>query len=210
MLRRRLQAIPRHLPRIKIMTTQNGASSSSENVARQAGSLLTELTEAFIEKFDQFTADMQREWRRELELMQSQHREAISRLTAENSELRMQLREKVSDHQRKVETFVEAAEATIQARLADVKDGAPGERGEKGEPGEKGDKGDRGDRGEMGDPGQPGASGVRGEKGDKGDPGEKGERGEQGLPGEAGRPGAAGLKGDKGIGRASCRERGRA
>jgi hypothetical protein len=106
----------------------------------------------------------------------------------------------VSDAQRKlaeVETrflerrfellqFEADIQARIEARLAEIKDGAPGERGEHGEPGVAGP---------QGEPGEPGVDGVSGNDGKDGRDGQKGERGE---PGPEGPPGLAGPQGEPG------------
>jgi collagen type III alpha len=93
----------------------------------------------------------------------------------------------------------------IEARLAEIPQGATGEsgpRGEKGDVGEPGPPGEVGPKGDKGDPGEPGSPGERGEKGDSGDPGARGEKGD---PGQAGERGERGEKGDAGIGEAGPR-----
>ncbi len=83
-------------------------------------------------------------------------------------------------------------ERRIEARLVEVKDGAPGERGSDGAVGEQGPTGPQGERGLPGEQGPQGPAGPAGERG------EKGEQGEPGQPGDAGVPGDRGEKGDQG------------
>ena len=74
-------------------------------------------------------------------------------------------------------------ERRIEARLVEVKDGAPGERGSDGATGEQGPIGPQGERGLPGEQGPQGPAGPAGERGEKGDQGERGERGPEGsLP----------------------------
>lgn len=143
--------------------------------------------EALREALGQVIADLRREWRRELELIEAQGRQTIAELRAQIVELQSELR------------------AKVDARLAELKDGAPGapgERGDVGPQGEPGDKGDRGDAGPQGEPGEPGAKGepgANGVRGEKGEPGEAGPQGDRGEPGEKGDRGDAGPQGDRGA-----------
>jgi hypothetical protein len=178
--------------------------------------LIEKITEKFYEAGGQVIGDLRREWRRELELIQSQSRETISQLRAENAELTAYLREQARQSAKEVTLYLEDCSAVVKARLSGVKDGKdgkdglPGERGEQGLLGERGERGEKGEqgipgvKGKAGDPGINGLKGERGVPGAPGLPGEPGERGEPGAPGlpgepgERGEPGAAGLKGDRG------------
>lgn len=145
--------------------------------------------DALREALGQVIADQRREWRRELEVIEAQSRQVIAELRVQIVELHAEMR------------------AKVEARLAEIRDGAPGEPGPQGErgetgpaspAGERGERGEAGPQGERGDPGQDGALGERGEagpqgeRGDLGTPGPAGERGDAGLPGERGVEGPAG------------------
>lgn len=139
------------------------------------------LPDSLREALGQVIADQRREWRRERELIEAQSRETIAELRAQIVELQAELR------------------AKVEARLAEVKDGAPGERGEPGPQGEQGIQGERGQPGERGEQGPPGERGERGETGAQGEQGRAGERGERGEPGAAGEAGPAGERGADGA-----------
>lgn len=136
------------------------------------------LPDSLREALGQVIADQRREWRRELEVIEAQSRQVVAELRAQNLELQADIR------------------AKVDARLAELKDGAPGERGEQGPAGERGEQGPQGDRGEPGPQGERGESGERGLQGEAGAAGEQGERGE---PGIAGTPGEQGPQGERGA-----------
>ena len=158
------------------------------------------LPDALREALGQVIADQRREWRREREVIEAQSRQmqadaqrTIAELRAQIVELQMELRGKV------------------EARLAELRDGAPGERGPQGERGEAGPAGPQGDRGEQGPAGERGEPGpvgpqgeigpmgAQGERGPQGEQGPAGERGPQGEPGERGPQGPVGEPGERGV-----------
>lgn len=108
------------------------------------------LPEALRNALGQVVAEQRREWRRERELIEAQAREMVAELRARIVELEAKLT------------------AKIDARLAELKDGAPGEPGPIGPPGPAGEPGPQGERGE---PGPAGAQGPQGERGADGAPG---------------------------------------
>jgi len=106
-----------------------------------------QLPDSLREALGQVIADLRREWRREREVIEAQARETVAGLRARVVELEAELR------------------AKIEARLAEVKDGAPGEQGPAGELGPRGERGEPGPIGPQGERGEPGAAGERGAEG---------------------------------------------
>lgn len=148
------------------------------------------LPEAMREALGQVIADQRREWRREREVIEAQSRQLLADAQRTIAELRVQIVELQTELRGKVE-----------ARLAELRDGAPGERGpqgERGEPGPAGPQGEPGERGAPGDRGEPGPAGPRGEIGPAGPEGERGPQGEQGPAGERGAQGDVGEIGPRG------------
>lgn len=135
------------------------------------------LPDTLREALGQVIADQRREWRREREVIEAQGRQTIAELRAQIVELQADLREKVD------------------ARLAELKDGATGERGEAGPAGPQGERGEQGPQGEAG---PLGAAGERGEPGDHGEVGARGEAGPAGPMGERGNIGPVGERGAPG------------
>lgn len=125
-------------------------------------------------------ADLRREWRREREVIEAQARQVIAELRAENVELRA------------------ALTAKIEARLAELKDGAPGAPGEQGPMGPAGPQGPQGERGEPGPAGPQGERGEQGPAGLDGPAGPTGRDGADGAPGPQGERGPAGERGERG------------
>ena len=126
-------------------------------------------------------AELQAEWRRELELLQAQSREILASMRAEMIE--------------RLASFG----ADVTRRLADLHDGEPGRNGRDGEPGPIGA---RGEPGERGTDGAPGAAGPQGEQGPRGEPGHNGATGAAGAPGakgDIGEPGRNGAMGERGL-----------
>ena len=126
-------------------------------------------------------AELEAEWKRELELLQAQSREIIASMRAEMIER------------------LSAFGADITKRLANVHDGEPGRNGRDGELGQRGMQGEPGLRGEPGPRGDPGEPGRNGEMGSIGPPGERGEAGARGERGEPGDPGRNGANGERGL-----------
>lgn len=148
------------------------------------------LPEAMREALGQVIADQRREWRREREVIEAQSRQLLADAQRTIAELRVQIVELQAELRGKVE-----------ARLAELRDGAPGERGPQGERGETGPAGPQGEPGERGAPGErgePGPAGPRGEIGPAGPEGERGPQGEQGPAGERGAQGDVGEIGPQG------------
>jgi hypothetical protein len=141
------------------------------------------LLEAWREALAEILADERREWQRERALIEAQAAATISGLKAEVAALRGDMLER------------------INARLAELKDGAPGEPGPAGPPGAPGAPGES-IAGPPGPPGEPGV-GLVGERGEPGLPGKDGESivGERGPPGPPGEPGVGlpGPQGEPGI-----------
>ena len=84
----------------------------------------------------------------------------------------------------------------IEARLAEVRNGADGKDGKDGQDGRQGERGEQGPEGAAGHRGQPG---IAGEPGPQGPQGEEGEAGPTGPPGEAGVQGLIGPRGEPGT-----------
>lgn len=110
------------------------------------------------------------------------------------ADVRRQLAEQQADNMR----LREELRASVEQRLATVRDGRDGRDGEQGPPGPKGEPGERGEKGERGEQGPPGERGERGERGEQGLRGEAGERGQDGAPGERGERGEPGERGQDG------------
>ncbi len=153
------------------------------------------LPDALREALGHVIADQRREWRRELEVIEAQSREAVAELRARIAELTAEVNQRVD------------------ARLATLRDGAPGEpgpagetgptgpigpRGERGERGEQGPQGERGEAGPAGPQGERGDVGPAGQRGEPGPVGPQGERGDVGPAGQRGEPGPAGPQGERG------------
>ena len=151
------------------------------------------LADTLREALGQVIADQRREWRREREVIEAQSRQLQADAQRTIAELRAQI----------VELQAEMR-ARVEARLAEVRDGAPGERGPQGERGEagpvgpQGDRGERGEQGPAGERGEIGPAGERGPRGERGEPGPAGPTGKQGIQGEPGTRGEAGRDGARG------------
>lgn len=107
--------------------------------------------EGLREALAQVISDQRREWRREREVIEAQSRQVIAELRAQIVELQAELRGK------------------IEARLAELKDGAPGPQGERGADGRDGIDGRDGAPGERGQAGERGADGAPGRDADPAD-----------------------------------------
>jgi hypothetical protein len=125
-------------------------------------------------------AEHQKAWARERELIEAQARAAIAEFRAEIVEQR------------------DALKKHIEARLAEVRNGADGKDGLDGRQGERGEQGPQGVAGRPGEPGVAGEPGQEGPQGPQGSPGERGEQGHAGAPGPAGERGLAGEPGQEG------------
>jgi hypothetical protein len=157
----------------------------------------TTLPDALADALGRVVADVQRQARKDIDLITAECRGIVANLKLEISVLTAELL-KIRSEDRK----------RIDDALANVKHGERGLPGEKGEPGVAGERGEKGDPGERGDvglagerglPGEKGEPGVAGERGEKGDPGERGDSGLQGKEGPEGKPGRDGRDGLPGL-----------
>jgi hypothetical protein len=148
---------------------------------------------------------------READALLDEWRDVLSRALHHEREGWQRERERTEDksarifaelEKRVLEKFIEV-DMRVDARLAELKDGAPGEAGMPGPPGPAGKDGLDGASGPPGPPGPAGSQGEKGldgigERGPPGEAGPAGEAGAPGLPGERGPPGLDGAKGDLG------------
>jgi hypothetical protein len=131
------------------------------------------LLEAWREVLAAALVDVQREFARELALVEARSAAVVAEMRATIAELREQ----------------------GSARLAALRDGAPGPAGPAGERGPAGDRGEPGAAGPPGAAGEPGPVGPAGNPGSEGPPGSTGAPGARGADGALGQPGPAGERG---------------
>jgi collagen type III alpha len=146
------------------------------------------LPDALADALGRVVADVQRQARKDIELIAAECRGIVANLKLEIAVLTADI------HRQRAEEKTRLDEA-----LAKVKDGAPGRDGRDGVDGKNGAPGRDGIDGTPGKDGAPGESGKDGRDGIDGKDGAPGRDGVDGVPGRDGAPGVAGKDGRDGI-----------
>ena len=123
--------------------TSNGQHDPSFSEPGELGDSNGVISEILHEALAEVIAERDTQWQRQLALIEAQAEAEVAKLRAIIVELRAQFADLVTQR-------LEAVEAKVEARLAQLRDGAPGPQGMPGADGQIGPQGDAGPQGEAG------------------------------------------------------------